>query len=129
MKKLFVTLVIAIAGLLIPSAASAQCCANPIFTGCFGECGGTEFEGSFTVRESGCFIFCVDNSLCGSTGAIVQVKVGNQTVAAGNFQHGESRTFCAQEGDVITVKGRSAHINTNINCIRQGEVFLHICPQ
>jgi hypothetical protein len=128
MKKLFTIFAVLMLSAFAANNASAQCCPNPVLTGCFGMCGGEEFHGSVTVTEAGCYTYCITNSLCGSRGIHVKIKAGNKVVAAGLLQNGDSGSFCAEAGQTITIDASPGSADRNINCFVQGEATISVCP-
>lgn len=127
MKHLVLSLALAILGLVaISPVAMAQKCQQTILSGCFGECGGKQFIGSFTAHDDGEFAVFTATSLCGSLGLVVEVSINGDVSSTIAFND-EVVTFEADDDDEVTVTVRNWRTDPRIFCIRQGEVFVDVC--
>lgn len=128
MKKLFAIVAIITMSAFAAINASAQCCPTPVASSCYGDCGGT-MPGTitYTAPASGCYTVCVESNLCASTGTKVIVKVNGKTKVRATLQNYESRSFCVNAGDVITVESTNAGTQPGVNCIVGGSTTTRLC--
>ena len=127
MKKTILAVLFIAAGLF---TASAQTCVQELATCSFGagaSGGNPDCSIAYDVTAGGNFSVTVGNSLCGSRGVFVTVKVGRRTVHRGLSQGGDVITFSANAGQTISVTGTQGPVDSNIICIWAGEATLTLC--
>ena len=129
MKKTIVVALFIVAGLFASNNTSAQTCVQTIASSDFGGAAGTmNGQITYTVPASGNFGVFYSNSLCGSTGFVLTVKVGNKRIFRGKVQNGGAPvTFTAKAGQTITVTGVPSKVDPNIMCVWEGIANITLC--